>query len=197
MTSLSAEQLRGRIASYLLNDGLHCSECLLVIFRGQLGQRARNLEAAVLPLSRGLAGTGGVCGAYIAALLAMGLLYGDEGRGSRRQQAAPIGYPRDDAPMNDWLDAVPREGVEPPVFAPCRELAARISKAVGTGPGSLNCPDISGVNWSTPAHAELERYYGPEGGLARCVEIIAAAVEALHGLLEETRSGGAPVSPSG
>ena len=71
----ASRELRSRIRSYLLDDGLQCSQCVVVMLRERLGPRVRDLEAAAIPFGRGMAGTGGTCGALSGALLALGAMH--------------------------------------------------------------------------------------------------------------------------
>lgn len=127
---------------------------------------------------------GNVCGALTGALLALGALYGSGGPEPRPSRVAPIGYLSAQPPTNDLLDAVPAVGIEPPVFSASRELKARLAESAPEGGETLDCHDLSNVDWTAPTRDELSRYYAGDGA-ATCVRLIGVAVESVRALAPE------------
>jgi hypothetical protein len=184
MKEATGQELESRIRSYLLDGGLQCSQCVLALLRDRLGPDSARLEAAAQPFGRGIAGTGNVCGALTGALLALGALYGSGGPEPRPSRVAPIGYLSAQPPTNDLLDAVPAVGIEPPVFSASRELKARLAESAPEGGETLDCHDLSNVDWTAPTRDELSRYYAGDGA-ATCVRLIGVAVESVRALAPE------------
>ena len=100
------------------------------------------------------------------------------------RSAAPMGYLNANAPANDLLNMQPAIGVEPPVVALGQELIDRISTAIDSS-GPIDCGEVTGVNWSDPKREQVTAYFSANGGMSRCVEIIATAVEAFSDLTDD------------
>lgn len=177
------KELRSRIELYLLEEGLQCSQCVIAMLSDRIGPKARVLEEAVLPLGKGISGTGSMCGAVAGALMALALVH-QQGSGSQPRQPAALGYLSSVPPINDWLDVAPAVAVEPPLFPLCRKLIARVHEAVQRHGGDLSCSSISGVDWREPTSEQLARYYRRGGEVATCVEIIARSVETVAELAD-------------
>ncbi|MBI2935383.1 MAG: C_GCAxxG_C_C family protein [Chloroflexi bacterium] len=166
--------LQARIESYLA-EGWQCSQCVLLVLQDVTAVGNEPVTRAARTLGRGMGGSGNVCGALAAGMLALGLesspkLGEDDplpGVATRLSQTA--------IPLNDFLDVF--RPIEPPVFAQCRELRVRFGAELPKAVGSLDCRAISRVNWSRPSEEDLSRYYAPNGGMARCVNLIAKATE--------------------
>ncbi len=189
-TGVGAQQeLRSQIESLMVNHGLQCSQCVIAVLGEQLGPGARALEGAALPLGRGMAGTGGLCGALTGGLLALGAAFESDRPVPPGTQPAPLTFLTERLPNNDWLDAQSAVGVQPPVFSLCRDLMAEFSGAYETEDGSVSCAELSGVDWSAPTREQLARYYAPGGELSRCVEMIGSVASRVRELMERTPAG--------
>ena len=187
MTIPTGQDLRSRIESYLADDGLECSQCVIALLRREVGLAAKELEAAALPLSKGLSATGGVCAAVTSGMIVLGSAFEVGPSEAWPRRPVPVGDDRHEPPLNDWLEVHPWQWVEPSVFSACRELFTRLSAVGDIQGGSLSCHDISGVDWSAPTEAQLARYHALDGERVRCVDMIAAAVETVAKLLRQTR----------
>ncbi|MFQ5860047.1 MAG: C-GCAxxG-C-C family protein [Dehalococcoidia bacterium] len=186
---LTARQaLQSRIESYLLYKRVQCSQCVLLLLQDALGPYDPRFLAATRSLGRGIGGSGNLCGAVVAGVLALGLRGQSKDSGSLGDEGPPLGV-RTVRPKNDWLDVFCPEPEEPALFARCRELLSRLSSQVLPLAGSLNCSDISGVEWSSATPFQLSLYRSPEGGMARCVEVIATTADTVRELLDEQPAG--------
>jgi len=182
----SVKDLRSRIESLLIDEGLQCSQCVVALLGDHLGPDAKALESAALPLGRGMAGSGGPCGALAGGLLALGAVYREDRPASTGSQPAVMGFLADQPPSNDWLDVQPAVGVEPPAFAACRRLVSEVEEMGRTkGWPSINCPDITGVDWSNPNREQLAEYYSPGGEMSHCLDVIEAVVSRVQALIQE------------
>lgn len=181
-------ELRSRIESLLIDEGLQCSQCVVTLLGDRLGPDAKVLENAALPLGRGMAGSGGPCGALAGGLLALGAVYREDEPAYTGSQPAVLGFFADQPPRNDWLDVQPAVGVEPPAFAACRQLVSEVNE-MGRDKGwsSINCPDITGVDWSNPNREQLAKYYSPGGKMSHCVDLIEAVVSRIQALIQKDR----------
>ena len=177
----AGEFLRAQIESQLAGGGLQCWQYVLDLIADQLGDAASDLQGPALLLSK-VNATPGVCGAVISAVMALGAARGSGGAPAERH-AAPIGYLSVSPPANDLLNTHPAVGVEPPVVALGQELIDRIAAAVNAS-GPIDCGKVTGVDWGDPKRAQVNAYFSPAGGMSRCVEIIATAVEAFSDLAE-------------
>ncbi|MBI4201270.1 MAG: C_GCAxxG_C_C family protein [Chloroflexi bacterium] len=180
----SSQELRRQIESYLA-EGKQCSQCLLLALKDIIGVHDDVLTTATRTLGRGMGGSGAVCGALTAGILALGLA---NQRGSEQAGAmdgVPSRYGRSAPPRNDFLDIY--APAEPPEFVQCRELISRFSQEVVPHAGSFNCRDISGIDWSLPNAEELSRYYAPNGAMTQCADLISRTADIVVSLVEGQR----------
>ena len=177
----SGQELRRTVESYLA-EGRQCSQCVLLALQDVTGVNDELLTSATRTLGRGMGGSGGVCGALTAGMLALGLGQPSARGDSDPHQGVPIHHGHSVAPRNDFLDTY--TPIEPPVFVQCRQLVARFSQEVLPSGGSINCQDISGIDWSRPTGEDLSRYYAPDGGVAQCINLIARAAEIVTELVQ-------------
>ena len=178
------EELRRRIESYLA-EGRQCSECLLLALKDLVGTHNELLTRATRTLGKGMGGSGGVCGALTAGMLALGMS-DQRDLGDSTIAGITAGYGRLAAPRNDFLDTY--APVEPRVFIQCRELADRFSQEVVPTAGSVNCRDISGVEWSLPTREALSHYYAPGEGMSNCIDLISRTAKIVTELVQRRES---------
>jgi hypothetical protein len=174
--------LRSQIETQLASGGVQCWQYVLDLISDRLGDATADLRGPALLLSKANA-TPGACGAVVTAVIALGAARGP-GETPLERSAAPMGYLSANAPSNDLLNMQPAIGVAPPVVALGQELIERISAAVNSS-GPIDCAEITGVDWGDPKREQVTAYFSANGGMSRCVEIIATAVEAFSDLTDD------------
>lgn len=180
----SSQELKEQIESHLA-EGRQCSQCLLLVLKDVIGVQDEVLTTATRTLGRGMGGTGGICGALTAGMLAIGLASQGRAQDTDTPAGVPVRFRRPGMPRNDFLDNYTPS--EPPEFAKCRELVSRFTAEVVPHVGSSNCRDISGIDWSRPGADDLSWYYAQGGAISRCAEVIASTAEIVKELVEVQR----------
>lgn len=164
-------------AEAYFREGLPCTQSLLLALQELLEVDDPTTLKAAAALGRGLGGTGLLCGVLAAGMMAIGLQQSKHGR------EPPPGTNAPPLPQHDWLDFyLPGEG-NYRMFFLCRQFYLGMADELLPRFGSLNCRDISGVDWNSPM--EIARYYAPDGSFQTCAKLVGKAAEVLATLMKE------------
>jgi C_GCAxxG_C_C family probable redox protein len=121
----------------------------------RLGIKDESLIRAMAPMGGGIASSGGPCGALIGAIAFLGSVMGKD---------------------------VPQKWDDPKMWKACWDFYKRFeSEVVGSG-GSVNCRDITGVDWRDRKQVKVF-YKG--GGRGRCAFNTGTAARILGEVMEK------------
>ena len=127
--SKGRNDLKGRIRSLLLNDRMQCSELVLRLLQDDQTPYDSQVFAAARALGRGVAGSGNMCGAVVAGVMALGIEEKSREQGTGEGDMPLLGA-RAPEPRNDWLDTFSPTTSEPRLFERARELMKRATGKV-------------------------------------------------------------------
>ena len=113
-----------RLARTYFDGGFNCAESVLMAGANFLGQEAPNIPRLATPFGGGLSGSGYTCGAVTGGLMVIGLCHG-------RDEAADLAAKRK-----------------------AYNLADKLRETFVKRFGCVNCRDLSGVDFKTPAGVE-------------------------------------------
>jgi C_GCAxxG_C_C family probable redox protein len=120
-----------------------------------MGMMEQGLLRGMASMGGGIAYSGGACGALIGAIVFLGSLLG-----------------KDDPEKKD----------DPNLQKACSEFYKRFKDEVMVEWGSVNCIDITGVDWKDPVQVKAFR---KEGGRLRCANFAGKAARILGEILEK------------
>ncbi len=164
MSAVSGEETIRTQIERLFGEGKSCTQCVFLGLQKELGVPGPSLLQGSDGLAKGLGGMGSLCGALVAGMMAIAI---SEARSKSGDTVSP---------MNEWLDVyMPSQREQ--VFQRCQELRSRFARQALGRFGSLNCRDISGVDWSNPSPMDLARYYAADGRVKDCMDVVAQIVK--------------------
>jgi len=120
-----------------------------------MGMKEQGLLRGMASMAGGIAYSGGACGALTGAIVFLGSLLG-----------------KDDPEKKD----------DPNLQKACREFYKKFQDEVMAEWGSVNCRDITGVDWKDPVQMKAFRR---EGGRLRCANSTGKAARILGEILEK------------
>tara|TARA_B100001971_G_C18154747_1_gene517855 strand:- start:178 stop:690 length:513 start_codon:yes stop_codon:yes gene_type:complete len=170
----------------MLLGELRCWQYVLDLLPLSLGSVVSSLRGPAMFVSKSDP-SATTCGAVMAALMVLGAVRSDN-EVIQERNIAPMGYLNDKAPCNDIIRISPSTGVTQSDIRFGYQLIEHIASGAGVSI-PINCRAISGVDWNNPDADGMKAFLAPCGGIAKCTEIIANAVEGIAKLTadEENR----------
>ncbi|HJO59262.1 MAG: hypothetical protein QGE99_04435 [SAR202 cluster bacterium] len=182
LETLSQTGMRDQIRSQLLLGELRCWQYVLDLLPNRLKSAGSNLRGPAMFVSKSNSSST-TCGAVMTALMVLGAVR-NNGAALQERTIAPMGYLNKQVPSNDIIEIPPSTGITQSDISFGHQLVELISFGAKVDI-PIDCQKISGVDWNNPDIETVGAFLAPCGGIAKCTEIIAQAVEGVSQLTSD------------